>query len=64
MALFWRDDAAWSVIEPLLPTSQPGARRLELAVLDLFRMENGKIAQLWPVIDDRGLQQRIAILPR
>jgi transposase len=24
---FWLDDAQWAVIEPLLPTNQPGARR-------------------------------------
>jgi transposase len=24
---FWLDEAAWSVIEPLLPNNQPGARR-------------------------------------
>ena len=24
---FWLDDEQWSVIEPLLPTNQPGARR-------------------------------------
>jgi len=27
--LFWLDDAAWSVIEPLLPCNQPGARRVD-----------------------------------
>ena len=29
MALFWLDDGAWSVIQPLLPTHQPGARRVD-----------------------------------
>lgn len=27
--LFWLDDEAWSVIEPLLPSNQPGARRVD-----------------------------------
>ena len=27
--LFELDDAAWSVIEPLLPHNQPGARRVD-----------------------------------
>jgi len=26
---FWLDEAAWSVIEPLLPSNQPGARRVD-----------------------------------
>ncbi len=28
-ALFWLDDEAWSVIEPLMPRNQPGARRVD-----------------------------------
>ncbi len=28
-ALFWLDDEAWSVIEPLMPRRQPGARRVD-----------------------------------
>jgi transposase len=28
-ARFWLDDEAWAVIEPLLPTNQPGARRVD-----------------------------------
>ena len=27
--LFWLDDEAWSVIAPLLPGNQPGARRVD-----------------------------------
>jgi transposase len=27
--LFWFSDRQWSVIEPLLPTNQPGARRVD-----------------------------------
>lgn len=27
--LFWLDDEAWAAIEPLLPTNQPGARRVD-----------------------------------
>lgn len=27
--LVWLDDVAWSVIEPLLPSNQPGARRVD-----------------------------------
>jgi len=26
---FWLDDEAWATIEPLLPTNQPGARRVD-----------------------------------
>ena len=29
MALFWLSDEAWAAIEPLLPTNQPGARRVD-----------------------------------
>jgi transposase len=29
MALFWLSDVAWASIEPLLPKSQPGARRVD-----------------------------------
>ena len=29
MALFWLSDEAWTVIEPHLPTNQPGARRVD-----------------------------------
>jgi transposase len=28
-ARFWLDDDSWAVIEPLLPTNQPGARRVD-----------------------------------
>ena len=28
-ALFWLDDDAWAVIEPHLPSNQPGARRVD-----------------------------------
>jgi transposase len=28
-AEYWLDDAAWAVIEPLLPKNQPGARRVD-----------------------------------
>lgn len=28
-ARFWLDDEAWGVIRPLLPTNQPGARRVD-----------------------------------
>ena len=27
--VFWLDDAAWSVVEPLLPRNQPGPRRVD-----------------------------------
>ena len=27
--MFWLSDEAWSVIEPLLPSNQPGARRVD-----------------------------------
>ena len=27
--LFWLDDAAWAAIEPYLPVTQPGARRVD-----------------------------------
>ena len=28
-SIFWLNDEAWSVIEPLLPRNQPGARRVD-----------------------------------
>ncbi len=28
-SLFWLDDDAWAVIEPLMPKNQPGARRVD-----------------------------------
>ena len=28
-SIFWLNDDAWSVIEPLLPSNQPGARRVD-----------------------------------
>ncbi len=27
--LFWLSDEAWSIVEPLLPNNQPGARRVD-----------------------------------
>jgi transposase len=27
--MFWLSDEAWSVVEPLLPSNQPGARRVD-----------------------------------
>ena len=38
-------------------------KRFDVAVLDLFRMEDGKIAEQWPAIDNVGLQQQIGMLP-
>lgn len=38
-------------------------KRFDVAVLDLFRMEDGKIAEQWPAIDNIGLQQQIGMLP-
>jgi len=32
-------------------------------VLDLFSMENGKIAEQWQAIDNLGLQQQIGMIP-
>src|SRR4051794_22457643 len=29
MTLYWLDDRAWSVLEPLLPRNRPGARRVD-----------------------------------
>ncbi|ETX30808.1 ester cyclase [Roseivivax isoporae] len=37
-------------------------KRFDVAVLDLFRMEDGKIAEQWPAIDNIGLQQQIGML--
>ena len=42
---------------------QATGKRFDVAVLDLFRMENGKIAEQWPAIDNIGLQQQIGMLP-
>lgn len=41
----------------------PSGRRFEVGVLDLFRFENGKIAEQWPAIDNLGLQQQIGLIP-
>lgn len=38
-------------------------RRFDVGVLDLFRMEAGRIAEKWPAIDNLGLQQQIGLLP-
>ncbi|MGQ0564959.1 MAG: ester cyclase [Gemmobacter sp.] len=47
---------------PFGPHAATG-RRFDVAVLDLFRMEDGKIAEQWPAIDNLGLQQQIGMLP-
>jgi predicted ester cyclase len=38
-------------------------KRFEVGVLDLFRFEDGKIAEQWPAIDNLGLQQQIGLIP-
>ncbi|WPY95043.1 ester cyclase [Limimaricola variabilis] len=38
-------------------------KRFDVAVLDLFRMQDGKIAEQWPAIDNLGLQQQLGLLP-
>lgn len=40
----------------------PTGKRFDVAVLDLFRMKDGKIAEQWPAIDNVGLQQQIGML--
>jgi predicted ester cyclase len=42
---------------------QATGKRFEVGVLDLFRFENGKIAEQWPAIDNLGLQQQIGMIP-
>lgn len=37
-------------------------KRFDVMVLDLFRMEDGMIAEQWPAIDNLGLQQQIGML--
>lgn len=37
-------------------------KRFDVMVLDLFRMEDGKIAEQWPAIDNLGLQQQIGMI--
>lgn len=37
-------------------------RRFDVMVLDLFRMEDGKVAEQWPAIDNLGLQRQIGLL--
>ncbi|MCX7645118.1 MAG: ester cyclase [Rhodobacteraceae bacterium] len=37
-------------------------RRFDVMVLDLFRMENGQIAEQWPAIDNLGLRSQIGML--
>ncbi|TRD22030.1 ester cyclase [Palleronia caenipelagi] len=41
---------------------QATGKRFDVAVLDLFRMEDGMIAEQWPAIDNIGLQQQIGML--
>lgn len=38
-------------------------KRFDVMVLDFFRMEDGKVAEQWPAIDNIGLQQQIGMLP-
>ncbi|SEO06225.1 ester cyclase [Palleronia pelagia] len=38
-------------------------KRFDVMVLDFFRMEDGKIAEQWPAIDNLGLQQQIGMIP-
>lgn len=40
---------------------QATGKRFDVMVLDLFRMENGKIAEQWPAIDNLGLHQQIGM---
>ncbi len=42
---------------------QATGKRFDVMVLDLFRMEDGKIAEQWPAIDNLGLQQQIGMIP-
>lgn len=42
---------------------QASDKRFDVMVLDLFRMEDGKIAEQWPAIDNLGLQQQIGMIP-
>ena len=37
--------------------------RFDVAVLDLFRFEGGRIVEQWPAIDNVGLQQQIGMVP-
>ncbi|WP_245413824.1 ester cyclase [Fulvimarina endophytica] len=37
----------------------PTGRRFDVAVLDLFRMEDGMIAEQWPAIDNATLQKQL-----
>lgn len=37
-------------------------KRFDVMVLDFFRMEDGKIVEQWPAIDNLGLQQQIGML--
>lgn len=37
-------------------------KRFDVMVLDFFRMEDGKIAEQWPAIDNLGLQQQIGMI--
>lgn len=41
---------------------QATGKRFDVPVLDLFRMEDGKIAEQWPAIDNVGLQTQIGML--
>ena len=42
---------------------QGTGKRFDVMVLDFFRMENGRIAEQWPAIDNLGLRQQIGMIP-
>ncbi len=42
---------------------QATGRRFEVGVRDLFRFEDGRIAEQWPAIDNLGLQRQIGMTP-
>nr|WP_111299083.1 ester cyclase [Paracoccus saliphilus] len=41
---------------------QATGKRFSVMVLDLFRFQDGKIAEQWPAIDNLGLQQQIGMI--
>ena len=41
----------------------PGGRQIELSVIDIFRIADGKIAEHWMQADILGMMQQLGMLP-
>ena len=49
---FWLSDRAWASLEPLLPTNQPGARRVDgLGGSSIIHTEQNSLSSTYRTID-------------